>query len=107
VLYDRVEPMEMYSRLPAGVAAFVGRERERARVAALVADVRGVTLTGPGGCGKTRLAVEIVGDVASRFSDGACWVDLQDVSEPPMVALAVGAAVGVGEAVGVRRLVRA
>lgn len=97
--YDRrrVEPTEMYSRLPVGVAAFVGRERERAKVADLVVDARVVTLTGPGGCGKTRLAVEVVGGVASRFSDGACWVDLQGVSDPGMVAPAVGAAVGVRE----------
>jgi hypothetical protein len=58
----------MHSGLPVGVAAFVGRERERAKVADLVADARVVTLTGPGGCGK-RLAVEVAGDVASRFSD--------------------------------------
>jgi ABC-type uncharacterized transport system YnjBCD ATPase subunit len=87
--------MEMYSRLPAGVAAFVGRERERAKVADLVAGARVVTLTGTGGCGKTRLAVEVTGDVASRFADGACWVDLQGVSDAGMVAAAVGAAVGV------------
>jgi predicted ATPase/DNA-binding CsgD family transcriptional regulator len=92
--------MEMRSGLPVGVAAFVGRERERAKVADLVADARVVTLTGTGGCGKTRLAVEVAGDVASRFSDGACWVDLQGVSEPAMVAPAVGAAVGVHERPG-------
>ena len=46
----------MRSRLPVGVAAFVGRERERAKVADLVADARVVTLTGSGGCGKTRLS---------------------------------------------------
>lgn len=89
--------MRMRSRLPIGVAAFVGRERERAKVADLVADARVVTLTGPGGCGKTRLAVEVAGDVASRFSDGACWVDLQGVGEPGLVASAVGAAVDVHE----------
>ncbi|MGI8774474.1 MAG: LuxR C-terminal-related transcriptional regulator [Actinomycetota bacterium] len=87
----------MHSGLPVGVAAFVGRERERAKVADLVADARVVTLTGTGGCGKTRLAVEVTGDVASRFSDGACWVDLQGVSDAGMVAAAVGAAVGVHE----------
>ena len=87
----------MQSGLPVGVAAFVGRERERAKVADLVADARVVTLTGPGGCGKTRLAVEVVGDVASRFSDGACWVDLQGVSEPGLVAAAIGGAVDVHE----------
>ena len=87
----------MQSGLPVGVAAFVGRERERAKVADLVADARVVTLTGSGGCGKTRLAVEVVGDVASRFSDGACWVDLQGVSEPGLVAPAIGGAVDVHE----------
>ncbi len=89
--------MEMQSGLPVGVAAFVGRERERAKVADLVADARVVTLTGPGGCGKTRLAVQVAGDVASRFPDGACWVDLQGVNDPGMVAAAVAAAVGVHE----------
>ncbi len=95
--YDSVGSMKMRSELPVGVAAFVGRGRERARVADLVADARVVTLTGSGGCGKTRLAVEVVGDVASRFSDGACWVDLQGVSDPGLVAPAIGGAVDVHE----------
>lgn len=90
----------MRNGLPAVVAAFVGRERERAKVAELVSETRMVTLVGAGGCGKTRLAVEVVGDVAARFADGACWVDLQGVSEPAMVARAVGAAVGVQERPG-------
>ncbi|MDP8970693.1 MAG: LuxR C-terminal-related transcriptional regulator, partial [Actinomycetota bacterium] len=72
----------------------------RAKVADLVADARVVTLTGPGGCGKTRLAVEVVGDVASRFADGACWVNLQGVSEPGLVAPAVGGVVDVHERPG-------
>nr|WP_255426591.1 LuxR C-terminal-related transcriptional regulator [Pseudonocardia sp. C8] len=80
--------------LPAGVAAFVGRRRERAKVADLVAGSRVVTLTGSGGCGKTRLALEVARDVVSRFSDGVSWVDLQGVSEPATVAAAVGGAVG-------------
>jgi predicted ATPase/DNA-binding CsgD family transcriptional regulator len=89
--------MKMHSGPPVGVAAFIGRERERAKVADLVAGVRVVTLTGPGGCGKTRLAVEVAGDLASRFSDGSYWVDLQGVSEPGLVAPAMGAAVHVHE----------
>ena len=64
-------------------------------MASLVADARFVTLTGPGGCGKSRLAVEVAGDVASRFSDGVCWVDLQGVSDPAMAAGALGGALGV------------
>jgi predicted ATPase/DNA-binding CsgD family transcriptional regulator len=95
-----VEFTEIQSGLPVGVAAFVGRERERAKVADLVAEGRVVTLTGSGGCGKTRLAVEVAGDVASRFSDGACWVDLQGVSESRLVAPAISAAVDVHERPG-------
>jgi predicted ATPase/DNA-binding CsgD family transcriptional regulator len=92
--------MEMHSGLPVGVAAFVGRRRERAKVAELVADARVVTLTGSGGCGKTRLVVEVADDVASWFSDGARWVDLQGVSDAVMVAAVVASAVGVHERPG-------
>jgi len=92
--------MAVQGELHVAVAAFVGRGRERAKVADLVADARVVTLTGSGGCGKTRLAVEVVGDVASRFSDGGGWVDLQGVSDAGMVAAAVGAEVGVRERPG-------
>ncbi len=94
VAYGRVG---MQSKLPVGVAAFIGRERERAEVADLVVNARVVTLTGPGGCGKTRLAVEVVGDVASQFADGACWVNLQGVSEPGLVAAVVAGALDVHE----------
>jgi len=90
----------MLSGLPVGVAAFVGRERERAKLASLVADARVVTLVGSGGCGKTRLAVEVAGDLASRFADGARWVDLQGVGEPGMVAHVVGAALDAHERPG-------
>jgi predicted ATPase/DNA-binding CsgD family transcriptional regulator len=95
-----VESPEMQSVLPVGVAAFVGRVHERAKVADLVNDARVVTLIGSGGCGKTRLAVEVAGDVASGFSDGACWVDLQAVSDPGLVAPALGRAVDVHERPG-------
>ena len=69
-------------------------------MADLLADARLVTLIGSGGCGKTRLAVEVAGDVSSRFPGGACWVDLQGVSDPAIVASVVGAAVGGGERPG-------
>lgn len=90
----------MEGELPVGVATFVGRERECAKVAELVTGTRMVTLTGSGGCGKTRLAVEVVGEVATRFSDGARWVDLQGVSELGLIAAAVGGAVDVHERPG-------
>ncbi len=100
--YDRrrVESMERQKGLPVGVAAFVGRVHERATVAGLIAGTRVVTLTGSGGCGKTRLAMEVAGDVAPGFSDGTFWVDLQGVREPGLVAQAVGGAVDVHERPG-------
>lgn len=90
----------MQSGLPVSVAAFVGRARERSTAAGLVADARMVTLTGPGGCGKTRLAVEVAGDVTARFGHGTCWVDLQGVSDAGLVVPAVGGAVDVHERAG-------
>lgn len=93
----RIGWVVMRSEVPVGVAAFIGRERERAEVSDVLADQRVVTLTGSGGCGKTRLAMVVAADVALRFPYGACWVDLQGVSDPTMIPAAVGAAVGVHE----------
>ena len=92
--------MELHGRLPVGIAAFIGRERESAKVTELVTHGRVVTLTGSGGCGKTRLAMEVAGAVESRFGDGACWAELQGVTEPGTVPAVVAAAVGVRERAG-------
>ncbi len=89
--------MEISSGPPVGVAAFIGRGRERAQVAELIADARVVTLTGAGGCGKTRLALEVTGDVASRFPDGVHWVDLQGLGDAGLVAATVADTVGIRE----------
>lgn len=86
--------------LPVATSVLVGRERERAAVAERLAGGRLVTLTGAGGCGKTRLAIEVAGDVAAGFEGGACWVELAGVSEPAMVAAALAEAVGVREEPG-------
>ena len=87
----------MRSEVPVGVAALIGRERDRAEVSDLLDAARVVTLTGSGGCGKTRLAVEAAGDLASRFGDDVCWVDLAGIRRSEMVAPAVAAAIGVHE----------
>jgi predicted ATPase len=73
--------METQSGLPVRVAAFVGRERERAKVAALITEARVATLTGSGGSDKTRLAVGVAGDVASRFSAGASQAPTDTLAE--------------------------
>ncbi len=89
--------MGVTREVPVGVAAFVGRERERADLTALVADERIVTLTGAGGCGKSRLASEVSLGLAARFGEGVRWVDLQGVHDAEVVPSAVAGALGAHE----------
>ncbi|MEO3763964.1 LuxR C-terminal-related transcriptional regulator [Streptomyces sp. B8F3] len=86
--------------LPAPLTAFVGRGRERADLAAAVTAHRQVTAVGPGGVGKTRLALAVAGDLAGDFADGVWFADLVPVTDPARVGAAVAAAVGVGEQPG-------
>jgi predicted ATPase/DNA-binding CsgD family transcriptional regulator len=86
--------------LPVPLTSFVGRTAERAALAAALGEHRLVTAVGPGGVGKTRLALSMVGDVAGRYADGAWYVDLVPVTDPAMVAPAIAAALGLGERQG-------
>ena len=72
--------------LPAAITPFVGRVAERAELAALVGGQRLVTLVGSGGAGKTRLAVEVGGELAENFADGVWLLDLATISDPGLVA---------------------
>src|SRR5215217_2660055 len=84
--------------LPLELSSFIGREREVAEVKRLLADRRLLTLCGPGGCGKTRLALAVAQDLAEGFEDGVWWVELASISDPELVALTVASALGVREA---------
>jgi predicted ATPase/DNA-binding CsgD family transcriptional regulator len=86
--------------LPAAFTSYVGRAREVAAVAALLrrSDVRLVTLTGPGGVGKTRLALRVAAELGEDFADGVAFADLTPIAEPALVASAVARALGVREA---------
>ncbi|WP_409467377.1 ATP-binding protein [Streptomyces sp. HC307] len=86
--------------LPAPLTAFVGRVRERGELADAVKAHRQVTAVGPGGVGKTRLALAVAAEVADDFADGVWFVDLVPVTDPGRVGAAVAAAVGVGEQPG-------
>jgi DNA-binding SARP family transcriptional activator len=83
--------------LPAPVTSFVGRDAELAAAGKLLRRSRLVTLTGPGGSGKTRLAVELARNSLESFPDGAWLVELEAVSDPAMVPASLAAALGIGE----------
>jgi predicted ATPase/class 3 adenylate cyclase len=73
------------NNLPAQVTHFVGRRRERARVRELLESSRVVTITGTGGTGKTRLALQVGAEIGGRFRDGVYFVDLAPVDDPDVV----------------------
>jgi predicted ATPase/DNA-binding CsgD family transcriptional regulator len=83
--------------LPAPVTSFVGRAREQPELAEAIKTHRQVSAVGPGGVGKTRLALAVAAQAAGDFSDGVWFVDLVPVTDPAMVGAAVAAAIGVGE----------
>jgi predicted ATPase len=85
----------------APLTSFVGRAGEVADVAGLVEQYRLVTVTGPGGVGKTRLAGEVARRVAGRFADGVWLAELAGISEPTLVPAAVAVALGVRQAPGI------
>jgi predicted ATPase/DNA-binding SARP family transcriptional activator len=89
-----------HSNLPAQPTTFLGRERERAEVLSLLAreEVRLLTLTGAGGSGKTRLALEAAGKVADDYPDGVCWVPLAALRDPALVFDSIAQALGTQKA---------
>ena len=82
------------------LTSFVGRAAEAAELAGLVDEYRLVTVTGPGGVGKSRLASEVARRAAGRFADGVWLVELASVQDPASVPAAVAVALGVRQALG-------
>ncbi len=88
-------PNALYgTNLPIQTSPLVGRERELREVVDLLGRNQLVTLTGPGGSGKTRLALQVAGEVAGDFKAGVWWVPLQALTDPRLVSSAVGQALG-------------
>jgi len=84
-------PAERTGNLPVPVSSFIGREKELEQTAAALGGARVVTLTGPGGVGKTRLALQAAGQVSPRFADGGWLCELAPVRDPAGVDDAVAA----------------
>ena len=80
---------------PAALTSFVGRAQVVDQIAGHLGQYRLVTVTGPGGAGKTRLAGEVARQVAGRFADGVWLAELAGVRDPAQVAAAVAAALGI------------
>jgi len=87
---------ERIGNLPLRVSSFIGRERELEQAAAALGQARLVTLTGPGGIGKTRLAVAVGEQLRDRFAAGVVFVPLAAVADPALVLADVARAVGAG-----------
>jgi predicted ATPase/DNA-binding SARP family transcriptional activator len=85
--------------LPIPLSSFIGREKELKEVASLLTKSRLVTLTGSGGVGKTRLAIQVVGDVMDQFPDGVWFLDLATLSDPALVPTTLANLLGVRESV--------
>ena len=88
------------TNLPVQLTSFVGREREIADVKRLLMGSHLVTLTGAGGSGKTRLAIQIASGVTGSFADGVWLVDLAPLSVPALVPQLVSQALGLGPTTG-------
>lgn len=88
------------TNLPESVNRFIGREREGAEVRRLLGTSRLLTLTGPGGCGKTRLAIEVARTLTTDFPDGVWLIEMASLSDPELIPQEIATAIGIREVAG-------
>jgi predicted ATPase/DNA-binding CsgD family transcriptional regulator len=91
---------EIQAHLPEEPNSFVGRERELVELRQLLHRTRALTLCGPGGIGKTRLALRLLASAAEEFPDGVWFVELADLQQPDRVAARIAAVTGISEEAG-------
>jgi predicted ATPase/class 3 adenylate cyclase/DNA-binding CsgD family transcriptional regulator len=96
----RVSTAVVSTRLPVQLTSFVGRDAQLTQLRELLAQNRVVTLTGAGGVGKTRLAIQVAAGMAGEFSDGVWYVDLAPITDPELVAVTVARALGLPDQPG-------
>src|ERR1700754_456867 len=85
----------MPNNLPVQLTSFVGRDRELAELGEVLASTRLLTLTGAGGCGKTRLALQLAADAVDRYPGGAWCLELAPLSDPALIESALATTLGV------------
>ena len=92
------------NNLPVQLSSFVGREGELREIGRLFSEHRLLTLTGAGGCGKTRLAVRAASETLEHFPDGAWWVELAPLADERLVGAAIAESLGVRPLPGMTEL---
>src|SRR5918911_2198697 len=93
-------PVAPPTSLPQPLTSFIGREQEIAAIRRLLAGARLLTLTGTGGSGKTRLALQVAAAVQGDFRDGVLFVPLAALRDPALVIPTIAGALGLTEAGG-------
>ena len=91
---------EIRAHLPEEPNTFIGRERELVELRQLLQRTRALTLCGPGGIGKTRLALRLLATAAAEFPDGVWFVELADLRQPELVVSRIAAVIGITEEAG-------
>src|SRR6266566_1306209 len=101
--FPPLKTLDSYAHnLPVQLTSLIGREQEIAAVGHLLQrrEVRLLTLTGPGGTGKTRLGLQVAAELSEEFSDGVFFVNLAPLSDPELVVPTIVQALGLKEAIG-------
>ena len=96
----RVSKAVVSQHLPVQLTSFVGRDSELTQVRELLTENRLLTLTGAGGAGKTRLAIQLAAQLTGEFADGISYVDLAPITDPDLVPITVARSLGLPDQPG-------
>ncbi|MDQ2690211.1 MAG: adenylate/guanylate cyclase domain-containing protein, partial [Chloroflexota bacterium] len=98
--FPPVRSLDVANNLPTRLTTFLGREHEIAAIAKLLGENRLLTLTGPGGTGKTRLSLEVASRTMEQYRDGVFFIELAPISDPELVVPTIAQALNLPESAG-------